>query len=78
MRDGAIVSDPNLSLGRPVIGGTRLTVEFVLEELGAGVSIADLLAAHPRLTEAGIRAALRHAAGVLRCDVVCPSGDHAL
>ncbi len=75
--DELIVSDPKVALGKPVVRGTRITVEFLLEKLGAGESIQDLLMAHPRLTEAGIRAALLHAAAVLRCDVVHPTGDHA-
>jgi uncharacterized protein (DUF433 family) len=69
--------DPEIALGKPVVRGTRITVEFLLEKLGAGESIADLLRAHPRLTEAGVRAALLYAAAVLRCDVVLPSGGNA-
>jgi uncharacterized protein (DUF433 family) len=72
-----VVSDPAIALGKPVIEGTRITVEFILEKLGAGECTGDLLAAHPRLTEAGIRAALLHAAAVLRFDIVRPPGDHA-
>ena len=72
-----IVSDPRIAMGKATVRGTRLTVEFLLEKLGAGESIADLLSAHPRLSEAGVRAALRHAAAVLRSDIVRPSGDHA-
>jgi uncharacterized protein (DUF433 family) len=75
--DDLITVDPAVALGKPVVRGTRLTVEFLLEKLGAGESIEDLLQEHPRLTEAGVRAALRHAAAVLRCDVVLPKGGSA-
>jgi uncharacterized protein (DUF433 family) len=77
MPEPRITSDPNIALGKPVVEGTRITVEFLLEQLGAGESIDELLRAHPRLTVAGIRAACRHAAAVMRCDVVRPPGDHA-
>ena len=77
MTEPRIVVDPDVALGKPVVEGTRITVEFLLEKLGAGESIQDLLVAHPRLTESGIRAALRYAAAVMRCDVVHPTGDHA-
>jgi uncharacterized protein (DUF433 family) len=68
-----IVSDPSIMMGKPVIAGTRLTVELILEKLGAGESIEQLLDAHPKLTLEGIRAALAYAAEVLRSDVVIPA-----
>jgi uncharacterized protein (DUF433 family) len=67
-----IVSDPGIAMGKPVVAGTRITVEFILEKLGAGESIQDLLDAHPRLTVEAIHAALAFAAGVLRLDEVYP------
>lgn len=70
--DNHIVADPNVMMGKPVIRGTRITVEHVLEELAAGRAVEDLVASHPRLTSEGIRAALAYAAGVLRSDVVRP------
>jgi uncharacterized protein (DUF433 family) len=72
MNTALIVSDPTIMMGKPTIQGTRLTVELILEKLAAGETTADLLAAHPRLTEAGIRAALAFAAEALRADVLYP------
>ncbi len=72
-----ITTDPNIALGKPVVVGTRLTVEHILERLGAGETIEALLEAHPRLTREGIQAALNYAAGVLRSDVLHPRGDSA-
>jgi uncharacterized protein (DUF433 family) len=62
MADSLIVSDPNILMGKPVIKGTRITVELILEELGAGETIEEVLDAHPRLTREGVLAALRFGA----------------
>jgi uncharacterized protein (DUF433 family) len=67
-----IVSDPNVMMGKPVIAGTRITVELILEKLAAGETVEMITAAHPRLTAAAIRAALAFAAATLRDDVVYP------
>jgi uncharacterized protein (DUF433 family) len=67
-----IVADPAVMMGKPVIAGTRITVELILEKLAAGETISQILEAHPRLTEDGIRAALAFAAEALRGDVVYP------
>lgn len=67
-----IVSNPDVMMGKPVVAGTRITVELILEKLATGESIAQILDAHPRLNEDGIRAALAFAAEALRADVVYP------
>ncbi|RMF93353.1 MAG: DUF433 domain-containing protein [Nitrospinota bacterium] len=67
-----IVSNPSVMMGKPVIVGTRITVELILEKLAAGETIEDLLEAHPRLTHEAIQAALAFAAEALRADVVYP------
>lgn len=67
-----ITSDPNVMLGKPVVAGTRITVELILEKLAAGESEAQILEAHPRLTREGIRAAVQYALDTLRADVVYP------
>ena len=73
----AVVSDPAVMMGKPVIAGTRITVEFVLEKLAAGESIQQILEAHPRLNEESIRAAIGFAASVLRGDKVYPADSIA-
>ena len=67
-----IVSDPKIMMGKPVVAGTRITVELLLEKLAAGESIEQILDAHPRLTRAAVQAALAFAAEALRADVVYP------
>ena len=54
-----IQSDPAIMMGKPVIAGTRITVELILEKLAAGETIEHLLEAHPRLTREAIHAAWR-------------------
>src|SRR6266436_3363499 len=51
-----IQSDPSIMMGKPVIVGTRITVELILEKLAAGESIEQIVDAHPRLTRDQIRA----------------------
>jgi uncharacterized protein (DUF433 family) len=67
-----IVADPKIMLGKPTVAGTRITVELILEKLAAGETIDQILAAHPRLTDEGIRAAIAFAAKVLGAEVVYP------
>ena len=68
-----IVSDPAVMMGKPVVAGTRITVESILEKLAAGESIDQVLQAHPRLTREAVYAALAFAAEALRADVVYPA-----
>jgi uncharacterized protein (DUF433 family) len=72
MRNGLIVGDPKVMMGKPVVAGTRITVELILEKLGAGETIEQLLDAHPRLTREAVLAALAFASETLRADVVYP------
>jgi len=77
MTDPLIVADPNIMMGKPVVAGTRITVELMLEKLAAGETVDQILAAHPRLTEHGVRAALAFAASIMRADVLYPLSSEA-
>ena len=68
-----IQSDPAVMMGKPVIAGTRITVELILEKLSAGETVEQILEAHPRLTRESVLAALSFAARALRADVVYPT-----
>ena len=48
-------------MGKPVIAGTRITVELILEKLASGETVDQILEAHPRLTREGVLAALQFA-----------------
>ena len=77
MYEGIIKSDPSIMMGKPVIAGTRITVELILEKLAAGETVEQILQAHPRLTREAIRAALAFAAEALRADVIYPLSEAA-
>ena len=72
MARALIESNPSVMMGKPVIAGTRITVETILEKLAAGETVDQILEAHPRLTPEAVRAALAFAAEALRADVVYP------
>jgi len=76
MASKLISSDPKVMLGKPVVAGTRITVESLLDKLAAGETFEQLLDAHPRLTAEAIRAAIAFASEALRADVVYPVSVH--
>lgn len=57
-----IVTDEKVLAGKPIVRGTRLSVEFVLELLAGGWSREDLRANYPRLSDDDVRAVLDYAA----------------
>lgn len=57
----SIIIDPNINNGRPTIEGTRISAKTVLEFLGAGDTIEDLLEAYPSLTREDVLACLQYA-----------------
>lgn len=65
-RHERITRNAAVMVGKPCIRGTRITVELILRELGAGDSIADIIDAHPHLTEEDVRAALAYAADYMQ------------
>jgi uncharacterized protein (DUF433 family) len=72
MEKARIQSDPKVMMGKPVIAGTRITVELILEKLAAGETAEQIREAHPHLPESAIPAALAFAAEALKADVVYP------
>jgi uncharacterized protein (DUF433 family) len=72
MAEARIISDPKILFGKPVISGTRISVELILEKLAAGDKIEELLIDYPHITEQDIRAALQFAADALHQDIVYP------
>ena len=67
-----IVVDPKILAGKPVIKGTRLAVEFIIDLLAQGWSENDVLKNFPGLTPEDIRACLHYAGEILQNEKVFP------
>jgi uncharacterized protein (DUF433 family) len=65
MAEAMIVSDPKVMMGKPVVRGTRITVELILRKLSEGASEADLLDGYPQLSRENIQAAIAYAADLV-------------
>ena len=64
--------NPQIMLGKPVIKGTRITVEIVLKKLSQNIATDEILADYPRLTLEDIQAAIAYAATALSTDEMMP------
>ncbi len=62
MRKAQIVSNPKILGGKPIIAGTRMSVEVILEFLAGGMEIREMLKEFPFLTRDQIQAAIEYAA----------------
>jgi uncharacterized protein (DUF433 family) len=67
-----IVVDPKVLVGKPVIAGTRISVEFIVDLLASGWNHAQILANYPRLSEQDILACLQYAGELLHNERVYP------
>lgn len=65
-----IHSDENVLLGKPVIKGTRLSVEFLLERLADGWTEQDLLDNYPRLTREALQAVFAYVSDVMKDNLI--------
>ncbi len=65
MTTDRIEVNPGVMLGKPVVRGTRITVELLLRKISEGASTEDLLDAYPRLRREDILAAVAYAADAL-------------
>lgn len=72
-----IISNPNIMGGKPVVAGTRITVELILEKLASGDTVAEIVEDYPDLNGESIRAAIQFAADALRSDFVYPTDTAA-
>jgi len=68
-----IVLDPGVLAGKPIVRGTRMSVEHVIGLLAEGWSEAEILDNHPSLTHADLLACLAYARDVLRAERVYPT-----
>lgn len=73
MTHDRITIDPRVMFGKPVIKGTRVTVELILRKLGDGMTDAQILEHHPHLSIDDIRAAASFAADHLAAEEIIPA-----
>ena len=69
-QEASIEINPKIMMGKPVVKGTRITVELIVEQLAAGRSVDDLLESYPSLTRESIFAALQFAADHIRASYI--------
>jgi uncharacterized protein (DUF433 family) len=67
-----IISNPEIQYGKPVISGTRITVELIIEKLAEGESIDQILESHPHIDRDSIFACLSYAADSLKNELYFP------
>ena len=72
-----IVSTPGVMLGKPCVAGTRITVEHVLRELAAGLSVEQVVDEYPPLTREDVLAALAFAASAVELERAYESSHDA-
>jgi len=65
-----IVCNPEILGGKPIIRGTRISVEVIIELFASGADHADVLKAYPHLTDEDVQAALQYAARFMHNEVV--------
>jgi uncharacterized protein (DUF433 family) len=62
---GRIVAAPDIMLGKPVVAGTRITVELIVRKLAGGITVDELIDSYPGLSKDDVFAALEYSADVL-------------
>lgn len=67
-----IIVDPDILVGKPVVKGTRMAVEFIIDLMAQGWSEAEILRNYPGLTQADVQACLSYASAVLQAEKVYP------
>jgi len=69
-----IVSDYKIMLGKPVIKGTRVTVEVILKKLAEGASVRDVIKMYPNLKKEDVLATLNYASEVISSEEMIAAG----
>ena len=77
VQDDLIITDPNVMIGKPLIAGTRITVELILDKLAAGETIKQILKDYPQLSREAVLAAIAFASDALKATVTHPAGEAA-
>ena len=67
-----IIVDPKIMVGKPVIKGTRIPVDAILQRIAEGMTFGEILQDYPNLTKDDITAALEYSASLVRGDDIIP------
>lgn len=70
--ENLIESNPKIMFGKPVIKGTRITVELILEKIGNGESVETILSSYPHLKREQVLACVKFARKSLSLETVYP------
>ncbi len=71
--ENLIESNPKIMFGKPVIKGTRITVELILEKIGNGETVDQILSSYPHLTREQVLACVDFARKALSLETVYPT-----
>lgn len=69
-----IIVDPKILVGKPIIKGTRLAVEFIVDLLAQGWPESEILHNYPGITHGDITACLKYATSILKAEKIYPFG----
>lgn len=72
-----IVSDPAILGGKPIVKGTRISVEMILEWLASGATRDEILSAYPHLTSQAVEEAIGYAAQAVKNEVLTSAEIHS-
>lgn len=67
-----IVIDPKILVGKPIVKGTRISVDFILNLLAQGWDVETIIKNYPQLKEEDIRAALEYSSHALQLETIEP------
>lgn len=70
MQHTLIERNPQVMLGKPIIKGTRITVELLMRKLADGFTVEDILSMYPHLTLEQVRAAFAYAADKIANEII--------
>ena len=73
MTEQLITRNPAIAAGKPILRGTRVSVEFVIGLMADGWTTADILEGYPRLSKEQIEACLRYALDLLESEKISPA-----
>lgn len=76
MKQTQIISDPKILGGKPVIAGTRISVELILDRIASGMSVKEILKDYPHLTTNQIQAAISYAKNLVKNKLRHSRTDH--